>query len=409
MRIAASTIVLALLLLVPVDAQAMHPETVHQWSDAEKTTLRSLWLGSLSPMPPDPSNKHADDSKAIMLGKALFFDSRLSGNKKVSCATCHRPDMFFTDNLPLAHGMGVTGRRSMPLAGMAYSPWLFWDGRKDSLWSQALGPIESPVEHGISRTMSVHILRDYYAKDYEAVFGKMPPFPDDEFPDIARPATDYPAAQAAWDQIPPDKQDMINRVYSDMGKAIGAYVRQIRHTESRFDLYVAAILKDDKTEAARQLNPEQAMGLRLFIGKAGCTNCHNGPLLTNNDFHNVGLSDGDAGREGGIAQVLADGFNCTGNYSDAGQGDCAELRFINPDTSRYKGAFKTPSLRNVSQRPPYMHAGQLATIKDVLIHYNKVANKKGISKEIAHGELTDEEMHQLEEFLKTLDGEVMAP
>lgn len=390
-------------------AVAMHPESAHEWGESQKATLRSLWMGSLQPLPPDPSNKYADDKMAIKLGKSLFFDSRLSGNKKVSCSTCHRPDMLFTDNLPLAHGMGITGRRSMPLAGMGYSPWLFWDGRKDSLWSQALGPIESPVEHGISRTMSVHILRDYYKKDYEKVFGQLPAFPDADFPDIARPADDYPAAQAAWDKIPPDKRKMINRVYSDMGKAIGAYVRQIRHGESKFDKYVEAVLKDDKAAAKKLFTPEQAAGLSLFIGKAGCVNCHNGPLLTNNDFHNVGLSDGDTGREDGIGKVLSDGFNCMGPYSDAGKSDCAELRFMDRDGQKFKGAFKTPSLRNVAQRPPYMHAGQLSTIKDVLIHYNKAAKMKGVDKSLSHGELTEQEMSEMEEFLKTLDGDVIAP
>jgi len=398
-----------LLSMVASLAMAMHPETQHQWSDDQRAVLKSLWLSSLAPMPLDPSNKFTDDERAIELGKSLFMDPRLSGNKKVSCSTCHRPDAFFTDNLPLAHGMGTTGRRSMPLAGMAYSPWLFWDGRKDSIWSQALGPIESPVEHGISRTMSVHILRDHYRERYESIFGQMPDFPDEDFPDIARPAEDYPAAREAWERIPPEKRKLISKVYSDMGKAIGAYVRRIRHGESLFDRYVAAILKDDIASATKLFTPEQAIGLALFIGKAGCINCHNGPLLTNNDFHNMGISDGDAGRAEGMDKVRADEFNCLGPFSDAAESDCGELRFMDTNRQKYAGAFKTPSLRNVAQRPPYMHAGQFASIREVLRHYNQVASEGKLDKSIIHGELTEPEMGELEEFLRTLDGPVIAP
>src|SRR5271169_3319816 len=147
---------------------------MHAWSKQEISVLRSLWIGSLPPLPKDPSNAFADDPKAIALGQRLFFDSRFSGNLQVSCATCHRPDMNFTDDLPLAHGMGSTARRSMPLLGVAYNSWFFWDGRKDSLWSQALGPIESSVEHGFTRTACAFLISKNYRSEYEEIFGKMP-------------------------------------------------------------------------------------------------------------------------------------------------------------------------------------------------------------------------------------------
>ena len=134
----------------------------HAWTSQEKAVLRSLWLGSINPLPVDPSNKYSDNAKAAALGRKLFFEDKFSGNQKVSCATCHREDYFFTDNLPLSHGMATTPRRSMPLIGVAYNSWFFWDGRTDSLWSQALGPIENKLEHGISRTMSAYIISKYY-------------------------------------------------------------------------------------------------------------------------------------------------------------------------------------------------------------------------------------------------------
>jgi cytochrome c peroxidase len=146
-------------ILYPKPAWAMDQ---HTWTDQEKSILRSLWIKSLGPIPVDRSNKFSDDARAAALGKKLFFEDKFSGNEKVSCATCHREDYFFTDNLPQSHGMDTTPRRSMPLIGVAYNSWFFWDGRTDSLWSQALGPIENKLEHGISRTMSAYIISKYY-------------------------------------------------------------------------------------------------------------------------------------------------------------------------------------------------------------------------------------------------------
>src|SRR5688500_4290223 len=108
-----------------------------RWSQSETEALRALWIGSLEPLPADPTNRVADDPSAAGFGKRLFFDTRLSSSGKVACATCHLPEREFQDGTPLASGVGTTNRRTMPIIGAAYSPFLFWDGRKDSLWSQA--------------------------------------------------------------------------------------------------------------------------------------------------------------------------------------------------------------------------------------------------------------------------------
>ena len=142
------------------------------WSTDQITALKGLWLGSLKPLPSDPSNAVADDPKAATLGHQLFFDSRFSANGAVSCASCHVPAKNFNDGLPLAHGVGTTARKTMTVAGTAYSPWLFWDGRKDSQWAQALGPMESPVEHGGTRTQYAHLIDEFYRTEYEAVFSE---------------------------------------------------------------------------------------------------------------------------------------------------------------------------------------------------------------------------------------------
>ena len=373
---------------------------VHSWDQKEISAIRSLWIGSLPPLPKDPSNAHADDPAAMVLGKRLFFDVRFSGNLKVSCATCHRPDMSFTDDLPLAHGMGSTTRRSMPLLGAAYNTWFFWDGRKDSLWSQALSPIESNVEHGFTRTACAYTISKYYRKEYEEIFGKMPDIRNA----VASPVTEDVAVLKTWISMTPTQRDDVNRIYANMGKAVEAFVRTIVPAQSRFDRYAKALIGNDMATLSTIFTPDEAAGLRLFIGKAKCTNCHNGPLFTNSDFHNTGVPTppkmpADLGRADGMRKVLLDEFNCLGKYSDAGPGDCAELRYMDTDATKYSGAFKTPTLRNVAERAPYMHAGQFSTLKEVLEFYHR-----SNSHELGHNELSDKELGQLEAFLRTLSG-----
>lgn len=379
---------------------------LHTWNEKEKAVIRSLWIGSLPALPKNPSNAFADNPEAAALGKKFFFDDRFSGNMKVSCATCHPANMNFADNLPLAHGVGTTTRRTMPLIGAAYYTWLFWDGRKDSLWSQALGPIESPVEHGFTRTRCASVIQNYYRNEYEAVFGPLPEFSRRDLPPIAKPSLDEPSALKAWVSMPLEKKDAVNRLYANMGKAIAAFVRTILPGPSRFDRYAEAVFENDFGKMNELFSNDEAKGLRLFIGKAKCTNCHTGPLFTNGDFHNTGVPQPgnlpeDRGREDAIPKVLADEFNCVSVYSDAGLRDCSELRFIDARTEKYNRAFKTPTLRNVAERAPYMHAGQFSTLRDVLEFYGQ-----SNIPDIGHGGLNMAERAQLEGFLRTLSGPV---
>jgi cytochrome c peroxidase len=380
-------------------------QQIHQWSDEDKKLIRSLSLSSLPLLPSDPSNAYADNPKAIALGKKLFFDKRFSANGKVSCATCHIPEYFFTDKLALAKGMATTTRRTMPLIGAAYQAWFFWDGRKDSLWSQAIGPIESAVEHGVTRSFCAHLISDKYKSEYEEIFGSLPKINHRSCPPKASPGTGNPAALKLWNAMKPGDRDAVNRVYANIGKAIAAYVRRIVPSPALFDRYVDAILRSDPAAADKAVGREAVAGLRLFIGKAKCINCHIGPLFTNSGFHNVGLNNPrDKGRAEGIDKVLSDEFNCLGKYSDAKPEECGELRFIDSNKSKYIGSFKTPTLRNVADRPPYMHAGQFKTLEEVLFFY-----KRSSSREVEHQELTADELLKIEAFLKTLSGSLTPP
>lgn len=395
------------LLLISAGGAAAVPKDLNEadaWSEEEISLLRSFSLSSLPPLPNDPSNKYVDDARAVALGKKLFFDKRFSANGKVSCATCHVPEVSFTDKLPLAKGMGTTTRRSMPLIGSAYNAWFFWDGSKDSLWAQAIGPIESAVEHGFTRSMCAHLIQDRYKKEYEEIFGKMPKIDHKSCPPKASPGTGNPAALKAWNAMKPEDRDAVSRIYANIGKAIAAFVSRILPEPAPFDQYVEAVSRKDISAAEHLMSRDAAEGLRLFIGKAKCTACHLGPLFTNSSFHDIGLSSRDKGRAEGIDKVLADEFNCFGKYSDAKAEECLELRFIDKNRTKYSGAFKTPTLRNVADRPPYFHAGQMKTLSEVLSFY-----RRSSSHELAHQDLTNAELDKIEAFLKTLSSPLRHP
>jgi cytochrome c peroxidase len=383
-----------------------------RWSAEQRAMLRSLSLSSLGPTPADPSNRYADDPRAAALGHRLFFDARLSGTGRVSCASCHLPARDFQDGRPLAEGVGTTNRRTMPVAGTAHSPWQFWDGRADSQWAQALGPLESPVEHGGTRTQYAHELARGYRAEYGAVFGPLPSL--DGIPAHAGPVADT-ASRTAWHRIPPARQADISRVYANIGKAIAAYERRIGFSPARFDRYVDAVLAGRAPSAESALSRDEEAGLGLFIGKGSCVDCHNGALLTDNAFHNTGVPTPtaalppDSGRATGVRQAVAGEFNCTSRYSDASPDDCQELRFAVTEGSALVRAYKTPSLRNVAARAPYMHAGQLATLADVVAHYGAAPAAPFGQSELKSLRLSATERRQLEAFLGTLSGPLSAP
>lgn len=378
-----------------------------QWSDAELALIRSLSLQELPDLPADPSNRVADDPRAAELGKAIFFDRRFSGNGKVACSTCHLPQRQFQDDLPLGRGVGQTDRRTMPIAGVAHAPFLFWDGRKDSLWAQALGPLESAVEHGGNRTQFARLMAEHYRDEYQRIFG---PLPDMErLPGNAGPVAN-PVASATWEQMNAADRSAVNTVFANIGKAIAAFERTIMPAETRFDAWVSSAEFPDSS----LLTDQEKAGLRLFIGKAGCINCHNGPLLTDNHFHNTGVPavsglPNDRGREAGMRLVREDPFNCLGSFSDAETQDCAELRFMAQPSHESMRAFKAPSLRGAATRPPYMHAGQIRTIEQVLDHYNRAPAAPSGHSELRPLELQSAEIDALKAFLQTLDQAAPVP
>ena len=392
---------------------ALHarPRERARWSPRERALLRSLSIEGQEPLPLDPSNRFADDSGAAHLGHLLFFDARFSRTGTVSCASCHVADKNFQDGLRVGRGVGEGTRRTMPIAGTARSGWYFWDGRADSQWEQALGPLENPVEHGGDRTQYAQTMLREYRAEYESIFGPLPSLAG--LPAHASPVADS-ASAAAWARLPVAHREDISRVYANIGKAIAAYERRIDFAPSRFDRFVASELERAPRSSASHFTSNEEAGLRLFIGKAGCVNCHNGPSFTDNHFHNTGISHDsetsrDSGRSAGIVKALASEFNCTSRYSDARPGDCAELRFAVANGPELIRAYKPPSLRNVVGRAPYMHAGQLTTLDDVLRHYSDAPVAAFGQSELKPLHLSTEERRQIIAFLGTLSGPLTAP
>lgn len=402
--IAASAILLLVFYLFWREQQA-----ARAWTSAETALMQTLWLDRLPPLPADPSNKVADAPQAARLGHLLFFDQRLSRDGSVACTSCHKPEQRFTDGLPIARALGQSRRNTPSIIGTAYSPWLYWDGRKDSQWSQALAPLEDPAEHGSNRMRLARLLTEDpgYRALYEELFGAAPDFADrSHFPDDAAPGPN-PAWSAAWADMLPEDQRLVSQVFANLGKALAAYERQLQPGPSRFDAYVQALVRQDEASAAELFNPDERAGLRLFIGKARCMECHNGPLFTNNEFHNTGLLPPsgqlpDQGRILALAQVRADPFNCIGEFSAASPAQCPEFRYMRTGPELI-GAMRTPSLRNLGGTAPYMHKGQHATLAAVLTHYNTAPLAL-----IGHNEaeplgLGAGQLRQLEAFLRTLD------
>lgn len=339
------------------------------WSERELAVIRGL--SPIPDPPPSPGNAVADLPAAAELGKKIFFDAGFSADGTVSCSTCHQPDKHFTDGQVAAVTARGTGKRNVPSAeGAAWNTWFFWDGRSDSAWSQATGPLLNPIEHATTQEQVRQRVGEVYATEWASIFGGVSEDP--------------------------------GTVLAQVGKVVEAYERTLRPGPSRFDRYVAQLPTDGDL-----LTEQEKNGLRLFIGDAGCVNCHNGPLFTDRSFHNVGVPfNGDMGRLEGAKQVLESPLNCQGSYSDAK--DCPELRYLDPAFADWPAAFKTPSLRNVAKTAPYMHDGSMPTLLSVLAFYNSLPGDV----RVGHRELTlqplrysGEQLAELEAFLGTVSSE----
>jgi cytochrome c peroxidase len=298
-------------------------------------------------MPASPTNAHANDPAAVGLGRQLFFDKRMSSDGTVGCVNCHDPAHGFSD--PHAFSTGVRGqlggRHAMPVFSAAFHPFTLWDGRSDSLWSQPLKALENPKEMDFTRLDVAAFIGASYRTEYEDVFGPLPTL--DGLPARGRPG------DPAWDGLSHERQDDVLRVFTNVGKAIEAYERQLICAGTRFDQWSAGAIS---------LSDQELSGARVF-DREHCARCHAGPSFSDGGFHNLGVDSPDQGRALGIPQLLSDPFNGVGAYSDDPTSGAARLATISSETNLV-GAFRTPSLRGVGQRTFFGHIGQHQNLDD---------------------------------------------
>lgn len=304
-----------------------------------------------NPLPQLSELKDPPTPERVRLGRWLFFDTRLSADNTISCATCHRPENGFSEPTPVSTGIdGQKGGRKAPsFLNQAFNklPHFFWDGRAASLEEQAGGPMINPIEMG-NKNHEVVIARlkgiGSYAKYFKESFGT--------------------------------NEITIERVT----KAIADYERTRMSGNSAWDRWRAG----DKDAVSNDVKK----GHLLFFGNAFCNNCHLGPNFTDEKFHNLGVG-WDAEKE-----VFAD-----------------EGRYAVTKVDSDKGAFKTPSLRDVSKRAPYMHDGSIATLTEVVKLYGKngIPNPhldRKIDRRFAEQlDLSEKQIMQLVKFMESLDGE----
>ena len=384
-------------------------------------------LSPLGPAPPDPTNRVADDPRAQRLGQALFFDAGLSRDGTISCATCHDPERSFEDGLAVPNTLGEGHRRTPTLLGAAHARWFFWDGRADSLWAQALEPIENPIEMGSSRLEVAHHLvkSPELRQAYEALFGPLPDMMDESrFPARGRPlpaptGQPEPPEARAWTSMPPQDRQAINLVFANVGKAIAAYERLLIPGPAPFDRFVQAVQQGERAAAEDALDEGARRGLALFVGRGGCIVCHDGPAFSDSEFHNTGIAprpgpgELDSGRYGGLERLLANPFRSSGVFSDDPQGAAARRVQSLVTSSESWGEFKTPTLRGVAERGPFMHAGQLASLEEVLQFYSTLEGSDGrshhqeqilVALRLEPGQISD-----LLAFLNSLSGAPLDP
>lgn len=358
---------------------------------------------SLSPLPatppPNPTNRFADDPMAAELGQRFFFDFRFSKHGTIACSTCHSPFYAFADIESTSFATDRGTRNTPTVLNAAYNTWQLWDGRAETMWAQALFALEGEGEMAGTRLQYAHVINQHYKAAYEAVFGPLPDLKNrNRFPLNGKPG------DPAFDNMTIADRIAVNTVFSNIGKSVEAYQRRLITPDAAFDRYVSG----DETA----ISPEAKNGLKIFIGKGKCIDCHNTPRFTDNKFHNIGVPEGtveDKGRFQGIPKLLDNIFNSAGMYSDSTAESERMLNFMAAKPED-QGAFRTPTLRNVAVTAPYFHTGEFPTLLSVLEFKNDGGFTSGFPgmPAVPMGSLglSERELNDLIAFLETLTGEL---
>lgn len=301
----------------------------------------------------------------IELGRQLFFDKRLSAESTVACATCHDPAQGFTAHTQFGVGIrNQMGGRNSPVAfNRILSGAQFWDGRAGSLEEQALGPIQNPIEMGNTHKACVECLQaiEGYRVQFEKIFGQF------SIDNVGRAIASFertlvtgPSPYDYYDQFHPlEKLDADDLAEDPKLKA-------------KYDTFKALTIAHPMSASAKR-------GRELFFGKANCTACHVGANFSDEKYHNLGV-----------------GMNAP--IPDEGR---KKISRIEQDM----GAYKTPTVRNITQTGPYMHDGSQKTLEEVVEWYDKGGHPNPhLSEKVKKLNLTAEQKKDLVEFMKALTG-----
>ena len=335
-----------------------------------------------APAGSDPTNRASGKPDAIEFGTRLFFDQRLSGEGKVACGSCHVPERNWTDNLRRGVGMVEVNRNTPPVINLRGGRWYGWDGGADSLWSQNLRPMLDQRELAATPRHVAELVRndEQLSCRYRKAFGAPPSPQDDE------------------------------AVFVNVGKAIASFLETLTSGRTPFDQFREAVARGEKPESWSYSEPAQR-GLKIFIGRGGCTNCHSGPNFSSGEFFATGLSrfaplgKPDPGRPEGIRQLQQSRFNLLSAYNDDASGASAvRTRALANEKANF-GDFKVPTLRNLVLTAPYGRDGSVDTIADVVRHYAGVDPVRLHAKDGQPGiplNLTAREQSDLVVFLESL-------
>jgi cytochrome c peroxidase len=375
----APTLVAAAVVTALVACQAQETK-MGSGGNAMATKAAPEAMPALAPLgePPVPPDNKITPAK-VELGKILFFDPRLGGDASTGCSTCHEPDQgwAWAEDFSRGYPGTVHWRNSQTIVNSAYYARNFWAGSVPSLEKQAPSAAKGGVAgNGENDIMEARLaLIPEYRKRFREVFG-----------------TEWPLIGDAW-------------------RAIATFERTLVQRDTPLDKY----LQGDKTA----LTEQQVKGMALFNGKAGCIQCHNGALSSDQDYHNVGVPANVRWEEDGLAQV-------TFRFEHYAKGQTEEgYRKAKSDWGFYfrsknnwdKGKFRTPSLRYTAYTAPYMHNGVFYTMEEVVDFYNRggfdeegktTAFPENKSKLIKPLGLTDEEKEDLVAFLEAFSGEEIA-
>jgi cytochrome c peroxidase len=410
-----------------------------------------------------PETQSETGLQLALLGRKVFFDQKFSKEAK-SCASCHLSDKAFSGGM----GSADLGARDAPsLINSGIRLWLNWDGSRDSLTAQALKSFEDPKKLGMSRVAITHIISTYYKADYEALFGRLSIPKQRALPEHGLPRPQIPALplnilasalstlgdfqtmkrileaaevkslapatvigemalrlpvlssewHSQWNDLKEKQKEYVNLIFVNTGKAVAAFLSTVNSLSTPFDAFAKTLINQTSSvgppELGEGFGPEEYAGFKLFVGRAGCVRCHSGQWFTDQKFHNIGLGFKgriDLGRVVAAQLVKSDPFNCNASYFKADleilSRESCLLQHELVSTIEQIGAFKTPSLRGLSQTAPFMHDGRFATLDQVLDFYNELHDRPAIGVRdewLRPLHLKKKELTNLKAFLRSLN------